>query len=191
MYKRQVLYLVITKGTFGISAAGLLALFTILSVDIYSNGDYGSGLMWGARGVGAFIGPLLFRYFYGSSDGKLLSTIGPGIMIWGIFYFLIPFSTSLYLTVFLLIIAHCGGGAQWAFSSYGLQILTPDKLRGRIAGIDYTFYFSMYTISNLLIGYLATKYDILLLFRYFPMLGFFFGFIWYLQTRKFWRELNR
>ena len=188
---KNVLYLVITKGTFGISAAGLLALFTILSVDVYSTGDYGSGLMWGARGVGAFVGPLLFRYFYGSSDGKLLSTIGPGIMIWGIFYFLIPFSASLYLTVFLLIIAHCGGGAQWAFSSYGLQILTPDKLRGRIAGIDYTFYFSMYTISNLLIGYLATKYDILLLFRYFPMLGFLFGFIWYLQTRQFWRELNR
>ena len=46
---------------FGISAAGLLSLFTILSLDIYNTGDFGAGLMWSARGVGAFIGPVMFR----------------------------------------------------------------------------------------------------------------------------------
>ena len=74
---KKIFYLTITKGMFGISAAGLLSLFTILSLEVYDTGDLGAGLMWSARGIGAFIGPVLFRYLFGKTDQKLLSTIGP------------------------------------------------------------------------------------------------------------------
>ena len=188
--KKDVFSLIITKGTFSISASGLLSLFTVLSYDIYKTGDFGTGLMFGARGVGALVGPIAIRYFFGDSDGKLLNTIGLTIMVWGLFYFFIPFSVSLYLTVFLLVLAHCGGGSQWAFSTYGLQILTPDKLRGRISGIDYSFNFLMNTVSTLMIGYLASIYGVLFVYRLFPVLGFIFGLTRYLSTRKFWKELD-
>ena len=188
--KKDVFSLIITKGTFSISASGLLSLFTVLSYDIYKTGDFGTGLMFGARGVGALVGPIAIRYFFGDSDGKLLNTIGLTIMVWGLFYFFIPFSVSLYLTVFLLVLAHCGGGSQWAFSTYGLQILTPDRLRGRISGIDYSFNFLMNTISTLMIGYLASIYGVLFVYRLFPVLGFIFGLTWYLTTRKFWKKLD-
>jgi len=188
--KKDVFSLIITKGTFSISASGLLSLFTVLSYDIYKTGDFGTGLMFGARGVGALVGPIAIRYFFGDSDGKLLNTIGLTIVVWGLFYFFIPFSVSLYLTVFLLVLAHCGGGSQWAFSTYGLQILTPDRLRGRISGIDYSFNFLMNTVSTLMIGYLASIYGVLFVYRLFPVLGFIFGLTWYLSTRKFWKELD-
>ena len=188
--KKDVFSLIITKGTFSISASGLLSLFTVLSYDIYKTGDFGTGLMFGARGVGALVGPIAIRYFFGDSDGKLLNTIGLTIMVWGLFYFFIPFSVSLYLTVFLLVLAHCGGGSQWAFSTYGLQILTPDRLRGRISGIDYSFNFLMNTVSTLMIGYLASIYGVLFVYRLFPILGFIFGLTWYLSTRKFWKDLD-
>ena len=187
---KKVFYLTITKGMFGISAGGLLSLFTILSLDFYNTGDFGAGLMWAARGLGAFIGPVTFRYFFGKTDQNLLSTIGPSIMIWGIFYFLIAFSPTLYITSLLLVLGHCGGGAQWAFSSYGIQILTPDNIRGRISGLDYSFYFLMFTNSNLIIGYLATKYDVLTLFKLFPALGFCVGLFWFIRTRSFWKTLQ-
>ena len=188
--KKDVFSLIITKGTFSISASGLLSLFTVLSYDVYKTGDFGTGLMFGARGVGALVGPIAIRFFFGDSDGKLLNTIGLTIMVWGLFYFFIPFSVSLYLTVFLLVLAHCGGGSQWAFSTYGLQILTPDKLRGRISGIDYSFNFLMNTVSTLMIGYLASIYGVLFVYKLFPVLGFIFGLTWYLSTRKFWKELD-
>ena len=188
--KKDVFSLIITKGTFSISASGLLSLFTVLSYDIYKTGDFGTGLMFGARGVGALVGPIAIRYFFGDSDGKLLNTIGLTIMVWGLFYFFIPFSVSLYLTVFLLVLAHCGGGSQWAFSTYGLQILTPDRLRGRISGIDYSFNFLMNTVSTLMIGYLASIYGVLFVYRLFPVLGFIFGLTWYLSTRKLWKKLD-
>jgi MFS family permease len=189
--RKEILSLVITKATFSISASGLLSLFTVLSYEIYKTGDYGTGLMFGARGIGALIGPIVIRYFFGSTDGKLLNTIGITIMAWGLFYFFISFSASVYFTVFLLILGHSGGGSQWAFSTYGLQVLTPDNLRGRIAGIDYSLYFFMNTISTLMIGYLATVYGVLFVFKLFPVLGFIFGFVWYLSTRKIWLNLNK
>ena len=188
--RKEILSLVITKATFSISASGLLSLFTVLSYEIYKTGDYGTGLMFGARGIGALIGPIVIRYFFGSTDGKLLNTIGITIMVWGLFYFFISSSASVYLTVFLLILGHSGGGSQWAFSTYGLQVLTPDNLRGRIAGIDYSLYFFMNTISTLMIGYLATLYGVLFVFKLFPVLGFIFGFIWYLSTRNIWKKLD-
>ena len=179
--RKEIFSLIITKATFSISASGLLSMFTVLSYDIYQAGDYGTGLMFGARGMGALVGPIVIRYFFGSSDGRLLNTIGLTIMAWGLFYFFIPFTLSLYLTVLLLFLGHAGGGSQWAFSTYGLQVLTPDRLRGRIAGIDYSLYFFMNTISTLMIGYLAKVYGVLFVFKLFPALGFLFGFVWYLS----------
>ena len=79
----------------------LLSLFTILSYDVYNTSDYGTDLMFGARGIGALIGPIIVRYFFGNTDGKLIKVIGPCIMAWGLCYFFIPLSSSLYLTVFL------------------------------------------------------------------------------------------
>ena len=96
-----IFYLIITKATFAISASGLLSLFTILSYDVYNTGDYGTGLMFGARGIGALIGPIIIRYLFGNTNGKLIKAIGPCIMAWGLCYFFIPLSSSLYLTVFL------------------------------------------------------------------------------------------
>ena len=189
--RKEIFSLIITKATFSISASGLLSMFTVLSYDIYQAGDYGTGLMFGARGMGALVGPIVIRYFFGSSDGRLLNTIGLTIMAWGLFYFFIPFTLSLYLTVLLLFLGHAGGGSQWAFSTYGLQVLTPDRLRGRIAGIDYSLYFFMNTISTLMIGYLAKVYGVLFVFKLFPALGFLFGFFWYLSTRNIWKNLDR
>ncbi len=188
--RKEILSLIITKATFAISASGLLSMFTVLSYDIYQAGDYGTGLMFAARGVGALVGPIVIRYFFGSSDGKLLNTIGLTIMAWGLFYFFIPFTLSLYLTVLFLFLGHSGGGSQWAFSTYGLQVLTPDRLRGRIAGIDYSLYFLMNTISTLMIGYLTSIFGVLFVFKLFPVLGFMFGFVWYLSTRHLWKNLD-
>lgn len=189
--RKDISYLLTTKATFSISASGLLPMFTVLSYDIYNSGDLGTGLMFGARGIGALIGPIIVRYFFGKTDGKLLLTIGPSIMAWGLFYFIVPFSPYLSLTVFALVLGHCGGGSQWAFSTYGLQVLTPDKLRGRIAGFDYSLVFLMNTISTLMIGYLATVYGVIFIFKFFPVTGFIFGFVWYLSTKNMWKNLDK
>ena len=42
----------------------------------------------------------------------------------------------LVLAAIGVMLAHLGGGAQWALTIYGLQMLTPDELRGRIFAAD-------------------------------------------------------
>jgi len=48
----------------------------------------------------------------------------------------------------------------------------------------------MNTVSTLMIGYLASIYGVLFVYRLFPILGFIFGLTWYLSTRKFWKDLD-
>jgi hypothetical protein len=37
-----------------------------------------------------------------------------------------------------LVLAHAGGGANWILSTYGMQRVVPDALRGRVFSADYT-----------------------------------------------------
>jgi hypothetical protein len=44
---------------------------------------------------------------------------------------------SLAIAAVTICVAHLGGGSQWMLSTYGLQVLVPDHIRGRIFGFDY------------------------------------------------------
>ena len=43
----------------------------------------------------------------------------------------------------MIFVAHLGGGAQWVLSTFGLQVLVPDHIRGRVFAVD----FAMITLS--------------------------------------------
>jgi hypothetical protein len=58
----------------------------------------------------------------------------------------------------LVMLAHLGGGAQWSMSTYGLQIETPDHLRGRIMAIDYGLATLFIGASSIAAGLLANAY---------------------------------
>ena len=46
---------------------------------------------------------------------------------------------GIYLAGVFVFVGHLGGGAQWTLSTYGLQILVPDRIRGRIFAFDEGF----------------------------------------------------
>jgi MFS family permease len=50
---------------------------------------------------------------------------------------------SLWIAAAVILIAHLGGGAQWVLSTFGLQVLVPDHIRGRVFAVD----FAMITLS--------------------------------------------
>jgi MFS family permease len=49
----------------------------------------------------------------------------------------------LWAAAIVIFVAHLGGGSQWVLSSYGLQRLVPDYIRGRVFAVD----FAMITLS--------------------------------------------
>ena len=55
----------------------------------------------------------------------------------------------------LLAVAHAGGGANWILSTYGLQTVVPDALRGRVFSADYTLATLVIAGSQVVFGLLS------------------------------------
>ena len=75
--------------------------------------------------------------------------------MFGVGYICLGAAPTLWLAMLSVTIAHLGGGAQWMLSSYGLQRLVPDHIRGRIFSFDYALITLSLGISSILTALLA------------------------------------
>jgi predicted MFS family arabinose efflux permease len=132
----RVLALLAVKFGFG-AAAGLLALIPVMALDVFQSGNVGFGLLMAARGVGALIGPFLGHRIAGPGHRRLFPAIGLSLAVFGLGYMALGAAPSLAIAAVTICVAHLGGGSQWMLSTYGLQVLVPDHIRGRIFGFDY------------------------------------------------------
>lgn len=132
----RVLSLLAVKFGFG-AAAGLLALIPVMAIEVFESGNIGFGILMAARGVGALIGPFLGHRIAGPGHRRLFPAIGLSLAVFGLGYIAMGAAPSLALAAVMICVAHLGGGSQWMLSTYGLQVLVPDHIRGRIFGFDY------------------------------------------------------
>jgi len=153
----RVLALLGVKAGFGL-AAGVLVLISVFAVEVFERGEIGIGILMSARGLGALIGPFLGRRFAGPRDRHLFTAIGVALAVFGLGYALLGLMPSLALAAATVMLAHLGGGAQWTLSSYGLQRVVPDRIRGRIFSFDNALITLTLTISSLVTGWTATRF---------------------------------
>lgn len=132
----RVLSLLAVKFGFG-AAAGLLALIPVMALRVFDAGSVGLGILMSARGVGALIGPFLGHRIAGPGHRRLFPAIGLSLAVFGLGYMAMGAAPSLAIAAVTICVAHLGGGSQWMLSTYGLQVLVPDHIRGRIFGFDY------------------------------------------------------
>jgi MFS family permease len=153
----RVLALLAVKAGFGI-AAGVLVLISVFAMTEFSAGEVGIGILMAARGVGALIGPFLGRRLAGPDDRRLFWAIGIALGVFGLGYSALGFMPTLLLAAPAVMVAHLGGGAQWTLSSYGLQRIVPDRIRGRIFAVDSALITLTLTVSALITGWTAKTY---------------------------------
>jgi MFS family permease len=154
----RVLALLAVKAGFGIGA-GVLVLISVFATEEFHAGEIGIGVLMSARGVGALIGPFLGRWMAGPDDRRLFPAIGLALAVFGLGYAVLGLMPSLALAVPAVAVAHLGGGAQWTLSSYGLQRIVPDRIRGRIFAFDAALITLTLTVSALVTGWTARAYD--------------------------------
>jgi predicted MFS family arabinose efflux permease len=154
----RVLSLLAVKFGFG-AAAGLLALIPVmaLDVDVFDAGNVGFGILMAARGVGALIGPFLGHRVAGPGHRRLFPAIGLSLAVFGLGYMAMGQSPSLAIAAVMICVAHLGGGSQWMLSTYGLQVLVPDRIRGRIFGFDYMLITLSLSVSALIASAVADQ----------------------------------
>ena len=141
--ERRVLALITCKSgpAFG---NGALSLFPLYGAVAFGLGPLGIGLMYSARGVGALVGPLLLRR-RATDPASLYGVLAASMAVFGVSYLLLGVTEWFWAVLVLLAVAHAGGGANWILSTYGLQTVVPDELRGRVFSADYT-------LATLIIG---------------------------------------
>jgi MFS family permease len=150
----RVLALLAVKGGWAV-AGGVLVVLPILAKDVFDAGDFGIGLLLAARGVGALIGPFLGRAVLGPEDRRLFLIIGLSLTTFGVGYALVGLAPGLGLALVAVCLAHIGGGGQWMLSSYGLQRIVPDRIRGRIFAFDFMFVTLTFGLSSVVTGALV------------------------------------
>lgn len=152
---RMVGALLLTKATFGVGMGAVL-LLAVFGRDVFGGGDAGIGLLFAARGMGALVGPFLGRRFMSGDDRSLLVVIAIAMGSFVLGYALLPASPTIAIGAACVFLAHLGGGAQWTLSTYGLQHLVPDEIRGRVFSIDYALVLLATTLSTIVAGQLVT-----------------------------------
>jgi predicted MFS family arabinose efflux permease len=152
----RVLSLLAVKFGFG-AAAGLLALIPVMALKVFDAGNVGFGILMAARGVGALIGPFLGHRIAGPGHRRIFPAIGLSLAVFGLGYMAMGAAPSLAIAAVTICVAHLGGGSQWMLSTYGLQVLVPDHIRGRIFGFDYMLITLSLSISALIASAVADQ----------------------------------
>jgi len=137
---------------------GTLVMFPLLAATHFHAGGIGTGLLFAARGLGALIGPFLLRR-YSTDEGRRWHVLAGCMLLYSVSYVAFAATPWLWLALGLVTLAHLGGGANWAMSTYGLQTCVPDALRGRVFSLDFMVAMLAIGVSQLAAGLLSDIVD--------------------------------
>jgi MFS family permease len=183
---RRVLALLSSKASFGVFGVAV-ALLPVLSLSVFRAGDRGTGILLAARGVGALVGPFLARR--ATSELRLLfGAIAVAFAVFGASYWLVALSGSLATAAIFVLAGHLGGGAQWTLSTYGLQRIVPDRIRGRVFSFDFGLVTLSMSASILLGGWASDRFGVQAVIQVVGLLGIAWGVVWGLLTRGIRRD---
>jgi len=113
-----------------------------LSID--DGGTATLGLIYVVSGLGTGLGPLLIRRWLGDSTKRLMTGITIGFMLTAVGISMLGLVSNLPAFLLSTFIRTVGTGTIWVFSSVLLQVLIPDKVRGRV----FAFEFAILTLTQ-------------------------------------------
>src|SRR5580704_621038 len=153
--RSQVAALMFVKAGWGL-AGGVLLLLTIFGQRIFPVGGStaaGIGVLYGARGIGAGVGPIALRWILGQRPQTLRRAIGPAYFMIAIFYSALAAAPTLPLAAVCVLFAHFGGSILWVFSTVLLQMEVPDRFRGRVFAAELALVTLSSSASSYWTGY--------------------------------------
>ncbi len=148
---RIILALISSKATFAVGA-GIVSQLAVLASDAFHMGDSGRGLLIGVRGVGSGLGPILGARIAGKDLSRLLTVCGFAGLAFAVCYLGAAMSPVIWVAAVFVALAHLSGGAQWTLSTMGLQMESPDHIRGRVIAGDMALVNTMIACTSLLAG---------------------------------------
>jgi MFS family permease len=132
---------------------GLLILFALFAEHLFQAGVVGMGTLYMARGLGAMLGPLVARRFFGETPAAMGRTISVAFFISASFHLTFAYMPSLWLAAAALFLATMAANVLWVFSSTLLQLSVPDAYRGRVFATDFALFTVVMSVSTFMTGW--------------------------------------
>jgi MFS family permease len=98
------------------------------------------GLLYGAAGLGAILGPLVANLFTGGTTRALQNAIGAGFVVVAVGWLLFGWAPSLPIAMLAMLLRHMGGSINWTYSNVLLQLRVPDRFLGRVFALDFALF---------------------------------------------------
>lgn len=117
------------------------------------NGTLSLGLIYAAVGIGTGFGPIFVRAWLGDSYGSILKAITIGFATMTIGIFGLAMAPALGWVLAATALRGIGTGLIWVFSAVLLQILIPNRLRGRVFAFEFAALTLTQSMSTLWAGY--------------------------------------
>lgn len=185
----MVLALMASKATFGIGA-GVVGQLAVLASHIFHAGDGGRGLLIGARGLGAGVGPIIAARFAKGDLRRVLLVCGTAGCGFSVLYIGVAWAPTIWLSAMLVTVAHLGGGAQWMMSTYGLQMRVPDGIRGRIMAGDFAIVTLVLSLTSFLAGLTSEAIGVRWAITTFAAIAFVAGVVYLVVTAGLRRSVS-
>ena len=156
---KVILALLCSKMTFAVGA-GIVSQLAVLASNAFNAGDSGRGLLIGVRGIGSGLGPIIGARIAGRDMQKLLRVCGVAGLLFSACYLCAAMSPVLGVAAVFVALAHLSGGAQWTLSTLGLQMQSPDHVRGRVLAGDMALVNMMIGVTSILAGLTSQAFGV-------------------------------
>ncbi|MBI4653589.1 MAG: MFS transporter [Nitrospirae bacterium] len=145
-----IIILVAVTSLFGFPYITFLPIY---ARDILKTGAHGLGVLMGSAGAGAFIGAIGLALKEDFSKKGLLFAVS-GVMF-PVALLIFSYSTIPWLSYTMLFLVGWSAISQMATANSMLQIIAPDRLRGRVMSAFTVMFLGMATVGNLIVGSIA------------------------------------
>ncbi|RPI98861.1 MAG: hypothetical protein EHM39_07465, partial [Chloroflexi bacterium] len=142
--------LLVKAGTYLGSMDTLMIIYATTLFVIGEQGAVSLGIMWGAYGVGAVLGPFIFEPFNDGSIPRMRRLILMGLVLTTLGWLI--FASAPVLAIVALGLLVKATGVNWTYSSVILQKLTPNEYLGRIFSLDLFGFQASLVVSIIVTG---------------------------------------
>lgn len=128
-------------------------------LSIENGGTATLGLIYVASGLGTGLGPLLMRRLLGDSKKRLMVGISFGFLFTAVGILLLGSVKTLPAFLGGTFVRTFGTGTLWVFSAVLLQIMVPDKVKGRVFAFEFAALTLTQSLSVFTAGYTQDTFN--------------------------------
>jgi MFS family permease len=138
------------------------------------------GIIYVVSGLGTGLGPLVLRRWLGDAPRRLLTGITAGMVLLAVGIGGLGAAPTLGLFLVATLVRTVGSGVVWVFSAALLQMLVPDRFRGRVFAFEFALLTLTQSLSIFGAGYLqdAVGLDVRTVTAVMAALGLVMWLLW-------------